>query len=83
MAKHKCNMMCITNNYTIEHKDLGNCKALEQEIVVKQISSLYSRLNKKDSLGELTGLKIAQECQIADLTEDIWNYNEELEEKKY
>jgi hypothetical protein len=41
------------------------------------------RLNKKDRLGELTRLRITQGCQIAGLTDDIWNYKEKLEEKKY
>src|ERR1043165_4824131 len=63
LSKHKCNMMKTSNNCTIEYKDLENCKLLSQEITMKQISSLYTRLNKKDDLDKLTKLRIAQGCQ--------------------
>ena len=66
----------------IEHKDLGNCRALWQEIIMKQISSVYVRLNKKNSLGKLTKLRITQGCQRAGLTDDIWNVEESLIDPK-
>ena len=73
--------MKTSSNCTIEHKDLGNYKLLSQEITTKQISSLFSRLNRKDSLGELTRLRIAQGYQKAGLTDDIWSSERKLEEK--
>jgi hypothetical protein len=60
----------------MEHKDLGNCKTLQQELMTKQISSLLARLNRQDSLGQLTKLRITQGCQRAGLTEDIWKIEE-------
>jgi len=39
---------------------------------MKQVSGLLSRLNRQDSLGQLTKLRITQGCQRAGLTEDAW-----------
>src|ERR1043165_7978933 len=71
------------NNCTIEYKDLENCKPLSQEITTKQISSLFLRLNRQNDLDKLTRLRIAQGCQKAGLTEDIWINERKPEEKKF
>jgi hypothetical protein len=43
---------------------------------MKQVSGLLSRLNRQDSLGQLTKLRITQGCQRAGLTEDVWKLEE-------
>ena len=60
----------------MKHKDLGNCKTLYQEIMMKQISGLLNRLNQKNNLGHLTKLRIMQGCQRAGLIQDIWDTTE-------
>ena len=60
----------------IEHKDLGSCRTLRQELTMKQVSGLLARLNRQDSLGQLMKLRITQGCQRAGLVEDIWKTKE-------
>src|ERR1043165_6525546 len=83
LAKHKYNMMKTSSNCIIEHKDLESFKPLSQEIKTKQLSSLFLRLNRQDSLDKLTRLRIAQECQKARLTKDIWDFKRNPEKKKH
>ena len=39
------------------------------------------RLNEQGSLGQLTKLRVTQDCQRAGLTEDIWKTEELVESK--
>src|SRR5690348_4676373 len=66
----------------MEHKDLENCRSLQREIMMKQIGSLFVRINKRDSLGDLTRLRITQGCQMAGLTGNIWEENVEEEHER-
>ena len=72
LAKSKMNLARTAGNYIIMHKDIGGCKSLQQEIYCKQINSVIERINRRDKVGQLTLIRIAQGCQRAGIDTDIW-----------
>src|SRR5260364_351775 len=45
LAKNKAGFQTTESGATINHKNIGNCKQLKNELVSRQISGLYYRLN--------------------------------------
>ena len=60
LAKSKMNLARTARNYIVTHKDIGGCKSLQQEICCKQIDSIIERINRRDKVGQLTLMRIAQ-----------------------
>jgi ribonuclease HI len=73
LAKNKMEMQRSTRNSIVEHKGLGNCKALWKELLLKQITSLHARLNSSGPEEILTRLRIDKGTQLIGCDKDNWH----------
>ena len=60
LIKNKIGMARTAGNYIISHRGMMGCKLLEQELCIKQISSLQNRLNNDGTVLKLAHIRIKQ-----------------------
>ena len=58
LAKHKLGIAKTVSNSVIIHRNLGNCNALWDQLLAKQITSLHARINAAGLEELLTKIKI-------------------------
>ncbi|CAG8511928.1 22722_t:CDS:2, partial [Gigaspora rosea] len=61
-----------TPDWIINSEELGGIKFLADEVVARQIKTVYTNLNRNDPIGEAVEARVMQGCLKARLTEDIW-----------
>src|SRR5260363_181993 len=67
LAKNKAGFQTTESGAVISHKDIGNCKQLKNELVSRQITELYHRLNEKGAVEVATEIYIKQGYLLAGL----------------
>ena len=72
LAKHKLGIAKTVSNSVILHRSLGNCNALWDQLVTKQISSLHARINAAGPEETLTRIRISQGLLLLGATEENW-----------
>ncbi|CAG8719856.1 11608_t:CDS:2, partial [Gigaspora rosea] len=85
--KNKVGLQATESRAIISHKNIGNCKQLQNELFNKQAISLYHRLNEKGAVEAVTDIRINQgfllvsmskegdisECE--DIATKVWKHN--------
>jgi hypothetical protein len=77
VAKHKLGIARTTSNSVIIHRNLGNCNALWDQLLIKQITSLHARINSAGPEEKLTRIRINQGLLLLGATETNWQKNSE------
>ena len=72
LAKHKLGITRTLSNSVITHRNLGNCNALADHLLMKQISSLHARLITNGPEEILTKIRINQGLFQIGATEEDW-----------
>ena len=72
LAKHKMGVVKTVSNSIIIHRNLGNCNALWDHLLVKQITSLHARTNSAGLEELLTRIRINQGLQLIGASERNW-----------
>jgi hypothetical protein len=75
VAKHKLGIARTISNSVIIHRNLGNCNALWDQLLIKQITSLYARINSAGPEEKLTRIRINQGLLLLGATETNWQEN--------
>jgi len=73
LAKHKLEIARTVNNSIIIHRNIGNCNALWNQLVTKQIMSLHTRLNSTGPEEILTRIRISQDLLLAGASKESWH----------
>ena len=73
LTKNKMGLARTINNSIILHRSIGNCNALWDNLLTKQISSLHLRLNTSGPEEILTLLRIIDGMEMIGATENTWH----------
>ena len=79
LIKNKIGMARTAGNYIISHRGMMGCKLLEQELCIKQISSLQNRLNNDGTVLKLAHIRIKQGLLNAGLVAMEWKSKKDKE----
>src|SRR5260363_407293 len=71
LAKSKLELQSMTPNYVVTHRNIGNFRALEAELLNKQITSIHNHLNDESQISTITEIRIEQGHKLAGLVEDF------------
>ena len=75
IAKNKLEIASTTENSIMLHRNLGNCNSLWNQLIIKQITSLHTRLNAGGTEELVTRIRINQGLLLIGATENDWHNN--------